>query len=263
MQTTQLYLNSKYADVKINNSTSDVIFYVPQIEVDSQEQIYFEVKSLSIPLTYYNVNKSNDVLFWKYTNEENTYVANLDHGNYNINTFITMLKNKIYYYTIEGSSVINHYDFDISYNSIKNQIQFTNKINKNFTFLSGSSTCFNLLGFYESNITSVNYTLISNKAVNLITITNILISCNYLTYNIVKTDDLNNKNILCNVPIDVPVNSLLVYKGENSNKINTYKNTVSEIALTLYDQNKNIIDLNGSDWCMTLELSIINFVSEE
>ena len=51
----QIFLNSKNAD-RYNNGTSDVDFYLKNLEVLSQYYIHLSVKHAVIPYSFYNVN---------------------------------------------------------------------------------------------------------------------------------------------------------------------------------------------------------------
>lgn len=261
MESLQLYINSKYADVINNNNNCDIKIYIPQIEVESQNHIYLSVQNAVIPCTYYNINDSNNILKWTYDNNV-IYTAIIEKGNYNINTFIQMLTTAMIYNTVSNNVVTSHNDFIITYNNNTNKLTFQQKNFQNFTFLNTSSM-FSLIGFFEdNNYVSQNGKLQSVKAVNLISTQMMLIECNYTTNSIMKNTDENNRSVLCSIPIDTQQNQILVYNNINNYRINTYQNTISELNIKILDQDGNTLNLNNAEWSMTLQFDIINFVED-
>ena len=58
----EIYLNSKYANKYVDNTTANCIFHLPSIEVSKDEKAYINVKSAVIPFSWYNVNNTNNKL---------------------------------------------------------------------------------------------------------------------------------------------------------------------------------------------------------
>jgi hypothetical protein len=173
-----------------------------------------------------------------------------------------MLTTGMVYNTINNNVVTSHYDFTITYNNNTNKLIFQQKNNQNFTFLNTSSM-FSLIGFFENyNYVSHNGKLKSVKAVNLSPIQMMLIECNYTTNSIMKNHDENNRSILCSIPIDTQQNGILIYNNINNYKINTFRNTMSELNIKILDQDGHILNLNNVEWSMTLQIDIINFVED-
>lgn len=253
----QVYLNSTEAKEIYNNNTGECLFYLPTIEIDSQSQLHLCVKDLVIPYTFYNVNYNNNKLDFIYEGSTSMHTAHMQLGNYNINTFMTMLKNAMTYVTIsEYGAITSHDNFTITYDSTVNKLSFQDKNFMNYTFLS-TSTCFSLIGFLNKNYSSEHGYLKSSMCVNLNSIQCIHVEMNFNTNNI-SSCDLNNRNIVCSIPVDVPPYGIIIYKNNNF-FINTYRNTLSEIQVTLLDQNGNTIYLNNAQWSMTLQLDVYKF----
>ena len=81
---------------------------------------------------------------------------------------------------------------------------------------------------------------------------------NLLTYNINKSNP-NNQSILCCIPITTQPNSIIEYKNNNNFRSNLFINQISNIVIKLMDQNSNILDLNGLDFFLTIQLDIERF----
>jgi len=235
----QIYLNSTNAD-NINNNIYN--FILPNLEIADGNYIYLSVQYASIPYSFYNINTINNVLI--YTLNLVNYTVTITPGNYNITQLVTFLKS-------------NMSGFTISYNSITNKMTFSHST-YNFTFLS-TSTCQEILGFKtNTNYTSTTLSLISLNCVSLIPIKCINIVSNLLTYNINKSNP-NNQSILCCMPITTQPNSIIEYKNNNNFRSNLFINQISNITIKLTDQNNNILNLNGLDFFLTIQLDIEKF----
>jgi hypothetical protein len=235
----QIYLNSTNAD-NINNNIYN--FILPNLEIADENYIYLSVQYASIPYSFYNINTTNNVLI--YTLNLVNYTVTITPGNYNITQLVTFLKS-------------NMSGFTISYNSITNKMTFSHST-YNFTFLS-TSTCQEILGFKtNTNYTSTTLSLISMNCVSLIPIKCINIVSNLLTYNINKSNP-NNQSILCCMPITTQPNSIIEYKNNNNFRSNLFINQISNITIKLADQNNNILNLNGLDFFLTIQLDIEKF----
>ena len=235
----QIYLNSSSADNVNNNSFS---FTLPNLEIADGNYNYLSVQYANIPYSFYNINSTNNTL--NYTLNSVNYTITITPGNYNITQLITALKT-----LMTG--------FTISYNSITNKITFSHST-YNFTFLS-TSTCQEVLGFeLKTSYTSSSLSLVSVSCISLISIKCINVVSNLLTYNINKSNP-NNQSILCCIPITTQPNSIIEYKNSNNFRSNLFINQISTIVIKLMDQNSNVLDLNGLDFFLTIQLDIERF----
>jgi hypothetical protein len=239
--TCNLYLNSKQAITKINNSTSNCIFDFNNLPIDDGD-IYVSVQTAQIPGTFYNIDDINNLLVYSVGAGPNINLV-IPPSNYNVNTLMTYLM-----------SVMT--GFTITYNTANNLYTFTHS-SQSFSFKS-SSTCFELLGFRDgSQYNSSGLNLISTISVNFFTIRNILIECsNLITVN--KTANVNDTNpsILTSIPISVSQGSILSYSNifGLSDRIVSVKNFAS-LQIRLLDQDLDLLDLNGGEWTITLQLN--------
>ena len=99
----------------------------------------------------------------------------------------------------------------------------------------------------------------SVSAVNINSIQYINIKVNINTQNITKYN-VNDRNIICSIPVNVNPYGIITYKNENNFRINTFKSDLTEIILSFTDQNGNNIDFNGVQWSLVFQIDIINFV---
>jgi len=239
--TCNLYLNSKQALTKINGSTSNCIFDFNNLPIDDGD-IYVSVQTAQIPGTFYNLDDINNLLVYSVGAAPNINLV-IPPSNYNVNTLMTYLMT-----VMTG--------FTITYNSANNLYTFTHS-SQTFSFKS-SSTCFELLGFNDaSQYNSSGLSLTSTISVNFFTIRNILIECNNLiTVNKTANVADNNASILTSIPITVSQGSILSYSNVFglSDRVASVKN-FSSLQIRLLDQDLDLLDLNGGEWSITLQLN--------
>jgi hypothetical protein len=238
-----IHLNSEYADITYNDNNCDVLFYIPLVETTTQSQILLSIDHFSIPNSFYNVNQYNNLFKYRINNVDYNFYISV--GNYTIYNLVDYLN-------------ANLTNFTFQYNKIKNTLTITHS-SSDFTILS-SSTCLKILGL-SGQISSFGRTLSSTKNINLIYTNCICIYTNIDTDSINKSMSLNNKTILTSIPIDVAKNNLIIGSIKDL-KVNTYKNTLSEIRIQLCSQTGQILDLNGLHWTMTIILEFYDFVND-
>jgi hypothetical protein len=245
MNSLQLQLSSSNVDSKNDNS---FIFYIPtgSILAESQEHIYLSLQSAIIPNTFYNINSYNNILCYALVSNNIKQYLTIPVGNYNIKDIVSYLNS---YMT----------NFTVSYNKTYNKLTFQNLSLANF-IIYPESTLYGVLGFsngltYYSN----SGILQSVNAVNVNSIQYINVKLNINTNNITKYN-VNDKNIICSIPVNINSYGVINYKNENNFKVNTFRNEITELILQFTDQNGYNINFNGVQWSIVLQLDIINFV---
>ena len=234
----QLYLDSINADVNNNEYT----FNLPLLEVQDGYYLYFSIVNCIIPYSFYNINSNNNVLNYK-INSVN-YSLTIPIGNYSIINLVAYLNSQLT-------------NFTFAYNKIYNKITITNSIND---FILNSSNFLTLIGFNNSNYISTNKTLTSPNCININYTRCINLISNIITYNINTSKNLvNNNNIICSIPVNTSPNTLRQYQNTNNFRTNLFVNTLNKIVIKLVDNNNNIIDLNGLNFNLTVQLDVESF----
>jgi hypothetical protein len=240
----QLYLNSRYADQKPNGDTGICVFTFPQIDIPDGHYIYLSLQNAIIPYSFYSINPTNNVFI--ITSNGNTYTVVIEPGNYNITQMISALK-----FQLGGL-------FDIIYSSITNKITITNTTYDFIVQFSGS-TLNHALGFSESQITpSVTRSCAAPFCVNLNQIRAINIDIDMPTYNI-NVAQKNNQNIMATIPVITQPYGMINYTNPNNFRINMYCCKLQSIRVKLLDNQNNLINMNGVNYQMTLQVDIISF----
>jgi hypothetical protein len=241
MESIQVYLNSKNCDkILTSGYTTDIEFNLPMIEFEEDLHIYLSVQHCLIPYSFYNINSSNNVL--NYTSNSVDYNIIIPVGNYNINQLISAL-------------LILMDGFTIVYNNLQNTLTFTHTT-YDYTFLS-TSTCLSLIGF-STAATSTSLILTSTMCINVNPINCINVVSNLITYSVNKAFP-NNSSILCSIPVNRPPYSLIEYINNNNFRSNLFVNQINNIRIKLVDDNGNLLNLNGLDFTMTLQLDCERF----
>jgi hypothetical protein len=253
MKSVQIHLNSEDA-IRYYSSTSYCEFSFPVYSIDSTSTFYASVVHASIPYSFYNINSSNNCLC--YTNNSSTiYRVYINPGNYTATTLLSQLQ------SILPSS------FTVTYSNTQNTFTFTNA--NTFTFiynsLIGFSTCLALLGFtltsQTSTVSGTTYTLTSNTLVNLASVRCICVNTSIHTGSIF-TYSPNNQNILCSIPVSTAPFSIITFDNPNHYKVDLSTNIFNSIVIKLTDQAGNILNLNGLNWSITLQLDVIDYAFE-
>ena len=75
-----------------------------------------------------------------------------------------------------------------------------------------------------------------------------------------NTNTVYDNSILATIHINTPPYGIINYTNLGGSKSCLFSNTISYLNLKLTDQNNNIINLNGCDWNITLQIDIVDFV---
>jgi len=242
MEKIQIYLNSKRANKYINGQTADCVFHLPPINVRKSKNVTVTVLNCQIPSSYYNVNSTNNKLVYR-INGGASQTIYFTKSNYNINTL------KAHMITLLGSN------FSITYTTSSNRLTI---VNSTYDFLfEHSSTCFELLGFSESDHISNAKTLTSDNVVNLFTVRNLQIASDNFILNNVDSYKSNSSNILASIPINTSFNGIVSYNNIHDvhSEINNTRN-LTNMHIKITDQDGDTIELNNVHWSLTLLLTV-------
>jgi len=130
VESIQIHLNSANASSYVYENYSNCVFNLKTIEVPIQHTIYIKVVHANIPYSFYNIDSTNNKLFFTQNSVETQLI--ITSGNYNANQLASFFTN-------------NMTNFTCTYNSITNRFTFINSL-YNFTFAE-ESTCLSMLGF--------------------------------------------------------------------------------------------------------------------
>jgi hypothetical protein len=242
LESIQINLNSKFANQYINGSHCNVVFDLPSIEIQNQHHIHLSVVNAIIPYSFYNVNDSNNILMYVIDNV--LFTINISQGNYNSIQLASYLQSHMQNFTVQYNAITNKFLFKHSSSDFE---------------LSCLSTCLKMLGLIL--IVSTDKQLHSYYCSNLSPVQCLHIQSNFLTGNI-NSSSIYQQNTICTIPVNAAPNSNIVY--ENNGSVftsNLFSNILNDIVIKIVDQDNNILNLNGLDWSITIQLDIIDFVN--
>ena len=234
----QIYLSSDDANIKFNGNTSDCVWYFKDIiQVGEHLDIIMSINDVQIPMSYYIINSNNNTLNY---NDGSDRSVTITEGNYDV----LQLRD-----TLNASILKTTSNITVTYDEKTNKLTFTAD-SGDFTFKS-SSTCFDLLGFSSGTHTSSSSVLSSDIVVNLSGISAIFIASNFSTRNL-DSRNAGFTSIIGKIPVNTASNGILTYTNKTQFKSIITEKTISVIHLTLEDEDRNIINLNGVGWIITL-----------
>ena len=227
---------------------SRVTYAFPTVLKEEPDILWVEIGVLNaqIPVSFYVVNIYNNVLKYKIGSGA-TETITIAEGNYTSSTLITAMKTA---FSANGETNIN-----ITISKITGKLTFTNTVN-NFTFLSSGSTMLDILGFISTqDYTSSSLTLNPPYPLNLLGIQRIKVNSNALASNSINSYTKSFSNTIASIPVNASSFGLIDYENYTSFCLLRAK-VVSTIDIELKDELDNLIDFNGIDWTMTIQLNI-------
>jgi hypothetical protein len=94
--------------------------------------------------------------------------------------------------------------------------------------------------------------------VNLNQIRALNIEINFPTYNVNVAQPYNQK-ILATIPVYVAPFSIITYENPNNFRTNLYVNKLDQIQIRIVDNEGRLVDMNGIQYQMTLQLDCVKF----
>jgi hypothetical protein len=241
----QIYLNSRYATETIGGNPANAIYYLPTIEIPDGHHIYLTLVSASIPYSFYSITSVDNVFTWGLTGPNPQFTYYVQPGNYNITQLVDV---------IQAAMGPN---YTVSFNVITSKLLFTHVSSD---FIIYASTINHIIGFSKtSDSFSTSQILYGRDCVNLNQIRALNVECNFPTYNINVANPLN-QNILATIPVYVAPFSIIQYTNTNNFRTNLYVNLLEKIQIKIFDNNGLLVDMNGINYQMTLQLDCIKFV---
>jgi hypothetical protein len=243
IESIQIFLNSRYATETVGDNIANSIYYLPVIEIPDGHHIYLSLQNATIPYSFYSISSfDNTFIFGLVGDPATTYYV--QPGNYNITQLIDVIK------TAMGAS------YTITYSSITSKLLITHSTSN---FIIYASTINHALGFSKTTDTESTANLLySRDCVNVNQIRALNIEINFPTYN-VNIAQAYNQNILATIPVYVPPFSIITYTNNNNFRTNLYVNKLDQIQIRILDNENRLVDMNGVQYQMTLQLDCVKF----
>ena len=239
----QVNLSSNSATISNFPSNSVLTFYLSNILKKEPDILYNTISLVhaEIPVSYYIINTTNNFLSITISGTTTNYT--LLTGNYNATTFKTMLLTLLgagWALTLSTTTGI----FTLSYTS-------------NFT-INTSSTCYTILGFVKNtSYTSTSNNLIMPYQCNFLGVKRLKIKSNILGTSNIDSYNGGRSNILCTIPANNSSFGLIIYNNISQFRTIYPNSNLDYIDITITDELDNIINFNGIDIYLTLQIDTI------
>ena len=232
----QINLSSSSAKYK-NNSYNSVMIFDLLVMKKEQNILYNQVSLINaqIPVSYYTINDNNN----KFVLSTASYT--LTNGNYNATSFKTMFLNLL------GSS--------FSMTLYVNTGKYTLSKTGGFTIL--SSSCYKILGLEKDKTYTVSSSLTFPYPCNFLGVNRIKIKSDSFKTNNLDSNSNGHSDLLATIPVNVSQYSLINYINYVGFKNIIHNEDINIIEITITDEEDNIINFNGIDVYLTLQIDSI------
>ena len=250
-------LTSATAKQKYNGTAlSQVEFEMIGLLKEEDSIIHTEISVLSaeIPVSFYNINATNNAFKYIY-NGTSVLGTTIAIGNYNATTLITAINAAILAFW--GSPVVT-----LSISKLTGKFSFTIPSGLSFTYSGAISTTNTLLGFLNVSYTSSGTNLTAPHPANLLGAKRISICSDLLAIYSYSSLTNNLGNTLTTIEIDQPAFGLLLYKNTTNIRSKLRVTTLDIFDIELRDELGNLLDFNNCDWSITLVLDILRKVED-
>ena len=237
------HLSSRSSAGKILNSDpnfkSIVQFDIPDLLNldDSIAYVEFSIPYVVIPVSFYQVNETNNMLEVIENGVTTKYYFPL--GNYNAEYFMQQFRKVL------------PARFSISLDLVSSTFTVVNTTyNFSFTVM---STIDYVLGFNQT-IASVNKSLTMSRCCNFLPIPRICIRCKEIGTG-TQVQDLASNDIIISIPNNAKSNGQIVYQNSQQ-RILLDQDTLNRLTLMITDDDSNPINFNGLSCFFVLQFDI-------
>jgi hypothetical protein len=241
-------LNSNNATRYLNGDyLSDVVFDFTNILSPSDDISYVEVGvgNAEIPATFYNIDITNNVL--NYRIDATNFVMTVPPGNYNYNSLVTQMTTLL---------TANGHTFTFSLNRNSNILTMTLTAGgTTWNRISLGSTIYYILGFDPDTIYNiVGNTITFPRLFNLLGQKKLKIYSSNISIDSFDSVNTATNNLLCTISVNQPGFNLIIYTNIDGLYAHMRNRYLSTVDIQIKDELGNLINFNGIDWTMTINL---------
>jgi hypothetical protein len=247
----QISLSSKTATTNNYPLNSKCYFEMPNMmkRTEDIKIVTLGISHCEIPVSFYIINNNNNSLILNINNGgETTY--QFVNGNYNATTFQTMLLN------------ILPANFSIYLNTSTGKFTLSNSLNA--FYISRLSTCYNLLGLNKNSTTdyysiyntiTTKFDIICPYPCNFLGTSRLSIKSTSIQTSNLDSNAGGHSSSLATISNTAELFGIILFNNNNNFKNVVYNDFLNGIDIGIYDENDNLVDMNGIHWTITLELN--------
>lgn len=225
---------------------SDYIFDIEShIRCPPNITMTVKVSKAEFPVSFYNINETNNVFRFRYKDLSIERVIVFDVGNYNVNQFLSHLNDKL--------QALTFTDVVINWSSLSNKLSL--QCASEFR-ISSQSTCLSLLGFTDKDhVSDGSHKITGDSMIDIRGHTSIYINTDLMneTYTFSGKGHQTN-HCLARLPVNGGAYGTITYQPIQCLSVPVKRNNISRFRIWIYDQNNNYIDFNQMKWTMTLQI---------
>ena len=219
------------------------------IKKNNSQDIHISLSSAEIPFNFYSFSSNLDNLNLYVDSSSNLVI---EEGNYDIYELIKIITDDV------------TFPYTATYNQNKSKVTLTNSDSTqhiiNFS-QENSRGLAKALGFERIDRTiTAGGNIESEGAVNLTTIHSIFLHSNLTLDNVMTTENKNIESILDKIPILVNPFEIIHYNPYQTSPFSVVLNNteIKNFRVSLKDQNSNLLDLNDTNYELSLLIEIHN-----
>lgn len=206
------------------------------------------VVSAQIPVSFFNVNYTNNKFVFKATEDASYTTSYFPLGNYNGNSLTAAL---ISFFHTELSVTVT-----ITLSKIDGKITITRTPTGDIEF-SPLSTCYEILGFQEGVTYTSEYSqLIPPHPINLLGVKTLQIKSPSLVTQNYSSNTGTHNTILATLSVDATLFGQINYHNYTDLRTTFSNVDLNGIDIQFYDENDNLIHFNGVNWSLTLAIHL-------
>ncbi len=229
-----IYIDS--SEASLTTQKEKKFFFSNPIECLPNHSMLLELKSAIFPISMYNINSTNNRLFF------NSHTATIiQEGNYDTVSLLHWCSQNL-----SGVTV--------TFNEQKHKFVFTGS----FTLFTGPNNALKLFGFDDAIDHVSTSVLTSQNVVDLSGLKNIVLKLPGLNLGS-RSSNQTSGDILAKIPISVNPGEVLFYENNFSVKHQVKIKLIESLTIIIEDESGNQIDFNGNDYYLEL---IVHFIEE-
>lgn len=241
--TSHIYLDTRTSDGTSNHNTYWNI-YNPRLNVLDSFRI--SVRSIEFPNAVYPTNRFNNVLVITELSNPNVVTLTLSENVYTGGSFATALQG-----LLGTSSLLNTYT--VVYNSTSRKFTITATGLKAgpgsalvFTFVLANNSAYESMGLDINEFATLSTSFVSAFPVSLAGTQYVDVVTNISNLSFTSR---GNGHVMCRVPVTSPFGSVVFYKNNFNDHLQTSMQHLDQIYLRLYDDHGNPYELPDNAHC--------------
>ena len=245
-------LNSKFGIKQNTTYNSNILFDFNDILKDDPSIIntQIEVISSQIPVSFYNINETNNQFNYALGNSNTnpliTKNITIPVGNYNATSLLSKMNTL---FIANGDSTI----FNITLNKNTGRISILNTQTFSIYYSETAKTVNEVLGLGIISYSFLTSTLNAPFMLDLLG-TKVLNICSTLLPINSFSSERSASNCLATVPINASSFSLILYENSSEKRQTLGIKSISSIDIQIYGDDNKLINFNNINWTMTLAI---------